>query len=266
VISGLSKEVQQKLDRASAADARPGVAHSGHDAGGDLDPAGSPEAWRSGRKTSRGLAHEPAAQLAQGLALGIALPAPAQQKLLAYARCSTSGTGPTSLTAMSDPALAVSHHLLDSLASCLSSRRRPARRRQRRRHARNSAGHRLSGTAVVLLDSNSKKTAFLQQVAIELGLIEYCRTLRAGRSVSAGDRLCGDHRARLLPIWPSSCSYRATCWLADGHWLAMKGVWPQDEIARLPAGVRVDGVHRLAVPGVEGERHLVVMSIGHARN
>jgi len=39
----------------------------------------------------------------------------------------------------------------------------------------------------------------------------------------------------------------------------MKGRWPDDEIARLPAGVRLAGVHRLPVPGVEGERHLVVI-------
>jgi 16S rRNA (guanine527-N7)-methyltransferase len=39
----------------------------------------------------------------------------------------------------------------------------------------------------------------------------------------------------------------------------MKGVWPQDEIAGLPLEVAVDTVHRLDVPGVKGERHLVVM-------
>jgi hypothetical protein len=40
----------------------------------------------------------------------------------------------------------------------------------------------------------------------------------------------------------------------------MKGLRPLDEMARLPIDVRVDGVHRLEVPGVTGERHLVVMS------
>jgi len=39
----------------------------------------------------------------------------------------------------------------------------------------------------------------------------------------------------------------------------MKGVWPHDEIARLPNDVRVAAVNALAVPGVDGERHLVVM-------
>ena len=45
----------------------------------------------------------------------------------------------------------------------------------------------------------------------------------------------------------------------DGVWLAMKGVRPDGEIVRLPGGVRVEAVHPLCVPGVDGERHLVVM-------
>jgi 16S rRNA (guanine527-N7)-methyltransferase len=47
---------------------------------------------------------------------------------------------------------------------------------------------------------------------------------------------------------------------AGGHWLAMKGVCPQAEIARLPADVALDALHRLEVPGVTGERHLVLLS------
>ena len=45
----------------------------------------------------------------------------------------------------------------------------------------------------------------------------------------------------------------------DGRWLAMKGVWPKAEFERLPDSIAVDAVHRLAVPGVDGERHLVVL-------
>ena len=45
----------------------------------------------------------------------------------------------------------------------------------------------------------------------------------------------------------------------EQHSFLMKGACPQAEIARLPAGVGVDAVHRLTVPGVEGERHLLVL-------
>ncbi|MHC9035624.1 RsmG family class I SAM-dependent methyltransferase, partial [Cobetia marina] len=42
-----------------------------------------------------------------------------------------------------------------------------------------------------------------------------------------------------------------------GEWLAMKGRIPNDEIARLPAGVSLVETLRLCVPGEEGERHLL---------
>ncbi|MEE7558711.1 16S rRNA (guanine(527)-N(7))-methyltransferase RsmG, partial [Xanthomonas sp. Kuri4-2] len=44
-----------------------------------------------------------------------------------------------------------------------------------------------------------------------------------------------------------------------GTLLAMKGVHPHDEIARLPAGWALEAVHPLQVPGLTGERHLVVV-------
>jgi len=39
----------------------------------------------------------------------------------------------------------------------------------------------------------------------------------------------------------------------------MKGVYPFEEIERLPPDFRVRQTHALAVPGLEGERHLVLI-------
>ena len=39
----------------------------------------------------------------------------------------------------------------------------------------------------------------------------------------------------------------------------MKGIWPHDEISRLPDDVALVEVYRLQVPGVDGERHLVMI-------
>ncbi len=47
-----------------------------------------------------------------------------------------------------------------------------------------------------------------------------------------------------------------------GHLLAMKGVYPHEEIAALPADWHVLEVRPLPVPGLVGERHLVVCSRG----
>ena len=41
--------------------------------------------------------------------------------------------------------------------------------------------------------------------------------------------------------------------------LAMKGVRPDEEIAALPAGWSVDRIEPLAVPGLVGERHMIVV-------
>ncbi len=201
------------------------------------------------------------AQLAQGLgALAVDLPVAAQKKLLVYAALLAKWNRTYRLTALQDPALAVSHHLLDSLvllpfvdvATLLDV----------------GSGGGMPGIPlaiarpelrVVVLDSNSKKAAFLQQVAIELGL--------ANIAVH-----CGRVEAYCPPAKFAAITARAFSDLAelvklsrhllqeDGHWLAMKGLWPHDELTHLRSDVRVDAVHPLNVPGVAAARHLVVMS------
>ncbi len=50
---------------------------------------------------------------------------------------------------------------------------------------------------VTLLDSNSKKTAFLQQAVIELGLTNVQVVTARVEAVSAGAAVCRDYLARL---------------------------------------------------------------------
>ncbi len=202
----------------------------------------------------------PEEQLARGLtAMGMELPGEQREKLLAYLTLLYKWNRTYSLTALKEQDKAVSHHLLDSLSimpfvpegSLLDV----------------GSGGGMPGIPlaivrpelrVTLLDSNSKKTAFLQQTAIELGL----------KNISV-------HGGRVEQYHPTigfaAITSRAFADLADfvglsrhllapeGVWLAMKGVWPHDEIARLPGNVRVDKVHALTVPGVDAERHLIVM-------
>ena len=201
-----------------------------------------------------------AAQLAQGLAeLGLDLPPVVQKKLLAYVALLYKWNRTYSLTALREQDKAVSHHLLDSLAVLSYV---PAGRLLDVGSGGGMPGIPLAIACpdlyVVLLDSNAKKAAFLQQAAIELAL----------PNISV-------HCGRVEQYHPkfgfSAITARAFSELADfvglsrhllepgGRWLAMKGVWPHDEIGRLPADVQVAAVHRLLVPGVEGERHLVVL-------
>jgi 16S rRNA (guanine527-N7)-methyltransferase len=46
----------------------------------------------------------------------------------------------------------------------------------------------------------------------------------------------------------------------DGRLLAMKGKRPDPEIAALPKSFRVVAVHRISLPGLDDERHLVELS------
>ena len=204
-------------------------------------------------------------QLKQGLAtLGIAVPSGVQEKLLAYAALLYKWNKTYSLTAMREQDKAVSHHLLDSLAvlpfvptgNLLDV----------------GSGGGMPGIPlaiarpqlhVTLLDSNSKKAAFLQQAAIELAL----------PNISVH---CGRVEQYHPTVGFAAITSRAFSELADfvrlsrhllapgGHWLAMKGVWPHDEIARLPVDIALVAVHRLLVPGVEGERHLAVIGSADA--
>lgn len=111
---------------------------------------------------------------------------------------------------------------------------------------------------VTLLDSNSKKSAFQQQAVIELGL----------GNVEVVSRRVEQFRP---PAGYAQIVSRAFSELADfvgltghllapgGRWLAMKGLYPGQEIGRLPQDVVVEAVHKLVVPGVDGDRHLVVI-------
>ncbi len=201
-----------------------------------------------------------AAQLEDGLAaMDMALPAEVREKLLAYVALLYKWNKTYSLTALREQDKAVSHHLLDSLSILPFV---PAGNLLDVGSGGGMPGIPLAivrpEQRVTLLDSNSKKSAFLQQAAIELGL----------QNISVhGGRVEQYHP----PVGFSAITSRAFAELADfvglsrhllapeGVWLAMKGVWPHDEIARLPADVGVKAVHALPVPGVDGERHLVVM-------
>jgi len=206
----------------------------------------------------------PAEQLASGLhAMGIELPAAAQQTLLAYAALLDKWNRAFNLTALRDPEKAVSHHLLDSLAILP--------------HLAGDSGNNTlldvgsggglpgiplaiarPGLVVTLLDSNSKKTAFLRQAAIELGLANvsvHCGRIEEFHPALPFAAIVSRAFAELADFVRPTRSLLA----ADGCWLAMKGLIPHEEIARLPQGIVVSSVTPLTVPGVDGERHLLLL-------
>jgi 16S rRNA (guanine527-N7)-methyltransferase len=111
---------------------------------------------------------------------------------------------------------------------------------------------------VTLLDSNSKKSAFQQQAVIELGLgnvAVVCRRVEQYRPPAGFTQIV----SRAFSDLNDFVGLTGNLLAPGGRWLAMKGLYPAEEIRVLPQEFVVDAVHRLLVPGVDGDRHLVVI-------
>ena len=108
----------------------------------------------------------------------------------------------------------------------------------------------------LLLDSNGKKTRFLFQVKIELGLdnVEvFHNRLETFQSQEQIDIVLCRAYATLAKV-VSQCGHLMK---ADCRLLAMKGQFPEEEIVELPASFRFVKTNELNVPGVDGTRHLI---------
>lgn len=203
----------------------------------------------------------PAATLAEGLeGLGLALPDDASRKLLAYVDLLAKWNRTYNLTAIREPARMVSYHLIDSLAVLPHL---PAGTLVDVGAGGGLPGIPIAiarpGLHVTLNDSNHKKGTFMQQAVIELGLQN--ADVHIGRA----------EEWRPAELFDGAIS-RAFAELADfiaacrhlvkpgGFFAAMKGLYPYEEIAKVPPGVRCDAVFKLNVPRVDGERHLVLCS------
>ena len=203
--------------------------------------------------------HHPARQLAVGIAaMKLDIGEPQQQKLLAYLALLQKWNKTYNLTALRDEAKMGSSHLLDSLTLL------PYIRNVQTLADIGSGGGMPGIPAAIcrpdlqmtLVDANTKKTAFLQQAAIELGLDNV--------SVFAG-------RVENLHQTADIITSRAFAELADfvsltrhllhenSIWAAMKGAYPQDELFRLPENVEAYQTDRLSVPMLDAERHMVLL-------
>ena len=110
----------------------------------------------------------------------------------------------------------------------------------------------------VLLDSSSKKLRFVQQTLGILHLdnvtIEDCRV-----EEFQPERLFDTVICRAFSDLPDFYRYTARLCNAGGKMLAMKGVYPMTEVECLNDKTVIDEVVTLKVPGLDAERHLVIM-------
>ena len=161
------------------------------------------------------------------------------------------------LTAIRDPREMLVKHLLDSLAM--------ARFVDGGRLADLGTGPGLPGIPlamarpalqVSLVESNGKKARFLREAVRHLGLSN-ARVVES-RAESVAEPASFDVvTARALDRLAGIIAVGGHLLAPTGRLLAMKGLPADDEIAELPRGWAVAATHRLHVPGLVGERHLV---------
>jgi 16S rRNA (guanine527-N7)-methyltransferase len=194
--------------------------------------------------------------------LGIELDPPAIAQLNAYLVLLDKCNHTHNLTAIRDPRQMVTHHLLDSLAVLPRLRSdRPLRILDI------GSGGGLPGIPiaiaqpawhVALLDSNHKKTAFLRQAVIELKLANV-EVATARAEAYANDQAFDIVISRAFSDLATFVAVGRHALAPGGRLVAMKGVYPHEEIGQLPDDIRVSDVSPLKVPGLDGTRHMVMM-------
>ncbi|HST44653.1 MAG TPA: 16S rRNA (guanine(527)-N(7))-methyltransferase RsmG [Luteimonas sp.] len=115
------------------------------------------------------------------------------------------------------------------------------------------------GLQVALVESAGKKARFLREAVRTLGLPN-ATVLESRAEAVAKSGQFDAITARALATLPGIVAVGGHLLRPGGRLLAMKGTRPDDEIAALPAGWRVEAIHPLQVPGSDAERHLVVVT------
>lgn len=180
-----------------------------------------------------------------------------QAQFIAYLNLMQQWNRVYNLTAIRDPQEMVILHIIDSLAI------NPFLHGERIVDVGTGAG--LPGIPLALinpdkkftlLDSNSKKTRFLTQAILELKL----------KNVEVVHARCEDfHPEKCFDTIVSRAFASIQVMLTTtehlicqkGQFLAMKGIYPEQEIAEMPAEFEVLAVHKLKINGLDAERCLV---------
>lgn len=198
-------------------------------------------------------------QLVQGLAaMGIALDDASLQRSLAHLQLIAKWNRVHNLTAVREPEQMVVVHLLDSLS--LLPHLGAARTLLDVGSGAGFPGIPVAiarpDLRVTLLDSSHKKGTFLEQARTELALANVevvCERVEQFKPAGGFDVVVSRAFADLADFVAQAQHLVAP----GGRMLAMKGVYPFEEIARVPTTHRVAEVVELSVPTLDAKRHLV---------
>jgi 16S rRNA (guanine527-N7)-methyltransferase len=210
--------------------------------------AAGPAQAELGRRLEKGVAE-----------LGLSLGRDDRSKLLRYLALLEKWNQVYNLTAIRDRGKMVSGHLLDCLAVI------PYMTGTRVLDVGSGAGFPGIPVAVArpdiqvaLLDGNHKKAAFLRQAVADLQLKNasvVCERVEEWQAAEKFDCVISRAFAEIAEFIVLTQHLLAP----GGVLAAMKGVYPFEELERLPPGFRLRQVHAFAVPGLGAERHLVLI-------
>ncbi|MDD3352358.1 16S rRNA (guanine(527)-N(7))-methyltransferase RsmG [Zoogloea sp.] len=202
--------------------------------------------------------------LEQGIdALGLTLADDAVDTLLAFGQLLIKWNKVYNLTAIRNESQVITHHLLDSLSVLphLSGVHRLVDV---------GSGGGLPGVVLAIcrpglqvdsVETVQKKAVFQNQARIELKLPNF-RAHHARIEQWQPDYAPGQPDGIISRAFADLADFvTLTAHLAgpDTRLLAMKGLYPEDEITRIPTGFRLDGSTPLDVPGLDAERHLIIV-------
>ena len=203
------------------------------------------------------------ALLNQGAAkLAISLSARQIEKLLDYLALLVKWNSVYNLTSVRDPQQMVIQHLLDAMSSLFAFK-------GAKKVLDVGTGGGLPGIVIAiwameaepdmqvhLIDTVKKKTAFLTQMKVELGLEKV--TVHSGHVEKlASENMFDVITSRAFAELIDFVKLSGHLLKQDGSMIALKGKKPDEEIQRLPLAWRVEKVESLSVPGMQVDRHLV---------
>jgi len=204
--------------------------------------------------TERGLLEQGAAQFDLHLE-------PAQAgAMIALMDALEAGNRQFNLTAIRDRAGMLRKHLLDSLSA------QPYLRGTRIADVGTGAGFPGLPLAIVnpqrhfaLIEATAKKARFVEHTAAQIGLANVSVVNERAERYRPPERF-DTVIARALASLADFVAYAGHLCAPGARLLAMKGKRPDAEISALPKSFRVLAVHRIKLPGLDDERHLVELS------
>jgi 16S rRNA (guanine527-N7)-methyltransferase len=197
--------------------------------------------------------------------IGIDLDAAQAESLLRLVDELELGNAQFNLTAIRDRPGMLRKHVLDSLTLA------PYLRGERVADVGTGAGFPGLALAIVdprrrftLIEATGKKARFVAQTAERIG----CSNVQVVNTRAESYRplaLFDTVAARALSSLEDFVANAGHLCAPGGRLLAMKGKLPEDEMSALPRSFRVLAVHRLHVPGLSDERHLVELGAAHVK-